>query len=190
MVLDIQQLCMFCGTSKLMAILPVGHNTSSTWISVGTIMGPTISLTILYYGRGVRNLSYSTRLWILWNYLILGHLKGTPFFKWYFTLIFMAASLRMDNLWLLQCQCINSSPPSAASLSQWIWSALVQTMAYHLFGARPLIKPILGYCQLDPKEILIKIQNVSFTKMHLKISSAKWRPFCPGRDKLILKITA
>ena len=32
-------------------------------------------------------------------------------------------------------------------------------------------------------EILIKIQNFSFTKMHLKMSSAKWRPFCPGRDE-------
>ena len=28
-------------------------------------------------------------------------------------------------------------------------------------------------------EILIKIQNFSLTKMHLKISSAKWRTFCP-----------
>ena len=27
-------------------------------------------------------------------------------------------------------------------------------------------------------EILIKKQNSSLTKMHLKISSAKWRPFC------------
>ena len=44
---------------------------------------------------------------------------------------------------------------------------------------------MLAYCQLDPfitifSEILIKIQNFSLTKMHLKISSAKWRPFCPG----------
>ena len=29
-------------------------------------------------------------------------------------------------------------------------------------------------------EIWIKIQIFSFTKVHLKISSAKWRPFCPG----------
>ena len=29
-----------------------------------------------------------------------------------------------------------------------------------------------------------KIQNVSFTKMHLKISSAKRRPSCPGGDEL------
>ena len=29
-------------------------------------------------------------------------------------------------------------------------------------------------------ELLIGIQNFSFSKMHLKISSAKWRPFCQG----------
>ena len=35
-------------------------------------------------------------------------------------------------------------------------------------------------------EILIKIQIFSFTKMHLKISSVKWRPFCPRRDEWTL----
>ena len=34
--------------------------------------------------------------------------------------------------------------------------------------------------------ILLKIQNFSFTKMHLKISSAKSWPFCPGGDELIM----
>ena len=29
-------------------------------------------------------------------------------------------------------------------------------------------------------EILIKIGNFSFTKIHLKMSSATWWPFCPG----------
>ena len=33
-------------------------------------------------------------------------------------------------------------------------------------------------------EILIKMQNFSSTKMHLKMSSAKWRPFCPGGDEI------
>ena len=33
-------------------------------------------------------------------------------------------------------------------------------------------------------EILSNIQNFSFTKMHLKISSAKRQPFCPGDDEL------
>ena len=30
-------------------------------------------------------------------------------------------------------------------------------------------------------EILSKIHTSSFKKIHLKISSVKWRPFCPGR---------
>ena len=34
-------------------------------------------------------------------------------------------------------------------------------------------------------EILIEIQNFSFTKMNPKTSSAKWRPFCPGGDELM-----
>ena len=38
-------------------------------------------------------------------------------------------------------------------------------------------------------EILIKIQDFSFMKMHLKILSAKWRPFCPGGDELNNKVT-
>ena len=33
-------------------------------------------------------------------------------------------------------------------------------------------------------EILIKTQIFSFIKMHPKIPSAKWRPFCPGGDEL------
>ena len=31
-------------------------------------------------------------------------------------------------------------------------------------------------------EIVIKVQDFSFTKMHMKLSSAKWWPFCPGRE--------
>ena len=33
-------------------------------------------------------------------------------------------------------------------------------------------------------EIVIKIQNFSFTKLHLKIPSAKWQSFCPWGDEL------
>ena len=33
-------------------------------------------------------------------------------------------------------------------------------------------------------EILIKIQDFSFMKMHLKMLSANWQPFCPGGDEL------
>ena len=50
------------------------------------------------------------------------------------------------------CYLINSSPPSAAYMRQWIKSALVDIIAYRLFGTKPLSKPLLGYCQLDPWE--------------------------------------
>ena len=52
----------------------------------------------------------------------------------------------------LQVFCINSSPPSAAYMLQWIGSALFQIMACRLFVAKPLSKPMLGYCQLAPLE--------------------------------------
>ena len=39
-------------------------------------------------------------------------------------------------------------------------------------------------------EILIGIQTFSFKKMHLKMSSAKWRPFCPGLNVLRMSSTA
>ena len=45
---------------------------------------------------------------------------------------------------------INSSPPIAAYMHQWIGLTLVKIMAYPLFGVKPLSIPMLGYCQLDP----------------------------------------
>ena len=45
-----------------------------------------------------------------------------------------------------------------------------------------LIRPLGTYFS----EILITIETFSFKKMHLKISSAKWRPFCLGFNVLKL----
>ena len=47
-------------------------------------------------------------------------------------------------------QWVNSSFPSAAYMHQRIRSALVQIMACHLCGTKPLSKPILGNWSLDP----------------------------------------
>ena len=55
--------------------------------------------------------------------------------------------------------------------------SFVQIMACRLGNAGLL--PI-GPLGTNFSEILIKTQNFSFMKMHLKISSAKWWPFCPG----------
>ena len=40
---------------------------------------------------------------------------------------------------------INSSPPSAAYMRQWIGAALVEIMACRLFDAKPLSRPMLDY---------------------------------------------
>ena len=45
---------------------------------------------------------------------------------------------------------LNSSPPHATLMHQWTGSALIQVMAYRLFGAKPLPEPVLTYCELDP----------------------------------------
>ena len=54
-----------------------------------------------------------------------------------------------------------------------------------------IIWTIAGLLSIGPlwtncSETFIKIQDFSFTKMHLEIWSAKWRPFCPGGDELTL----
>ena len=43
---------------------------------------------------------------------------------------------------------------------------------------------LIGPLGTNFSEILIKIQNFSFTKMNLKISSAKWQPFSLGLSVL------
>ena len=47
---------------------------------------------------------------------------------------------------------LNSSPPSAAYMRQWIGSPMVQVMACRLFRAKPLPEAMLAYCQLNSWE--------------------------------------
>ena len=47
----------------------------------------------------------------------------------------------------------NSSPPSATYVPQWIGSALSQIMAWRLFRAKPLSKPMLVYCHTHRKKL-------------------------------------
>ena len=52
---------------------------------------------------------------------------------------------------LFRATYVDSSHASAAYMRQSTGSALLQIMACCLFGAKPLSKPMLGYCQLDHK---------------------------------------
>ena len=65
------------------------------------------------------------------------------------TVAFHHSSRRVNMSTVVQCgHQINSFLPSAAYMRQWIGSALVQIMACRLFGAKPLSKKMLRFCQL------------------------------------------
>ena len=67
---------------------------------------------------------------------------------------FLTAPGHYLNLcWLIISEILHHSfnpSRSAAYMHQWIETALVQIMACCLFGTKPLSKPRLFYCQLDP----------------------------------------
>ena len=69
---------------------------------------------------------------------------------WWFETL--SCSLWRHRNGLISFWVLNLSPLSAAYMRRWTGSALVQIMACRLNGAKPLSKPVLTYCQLDPKE--------------------------------------
>ena len=60
-------------------------------------------------------------------------------------------------------------------LSPWRRQAIIWTNAGIL---------LIGPSGANFSDILIEIHTFSFKKMHLKMSSAKWRPFCLGLNEL------
>ena len=48
-----------------------------------------------------------------------------------------------------------------------------------------ILLPVTGPLGTNFSEILIKIHTFSFKKIHLKLSSGKWRPFCLSLNVLI-----
>ena len=80
--------------------------------------------------------------------------------------------------WREKGRAFNSSPrvPQICLRESPIWpQAIIGTNAW-LLSIRPW--------GTNFSEILIQMQTFSFGKMRLKMSSAKWRPFCPGGDEL------
>ena len=64
--------------------------------------------------------------------------------------------------------------PNDAYMHRWTRPSLVQVMACRLFGTKPLPKPMLTYCQLDPQEqTSFKFQSV-FKHFHSGKSIWKW----------------
>ena len=74
---------------------------------------------------------------------------------------------------------LNSSPPSATFMRQWIGSAFIPVMASRLIGLLS-IRPLGTKFRI----ISIKIKKRWSTKMYLKISSAKYGHFVHGWNEL------
>ena len=72
-------------------------------------------------------------------------------------------------------------------------SATLQPLIVRPEWHRAVIWTNAGILLIEPigttfNEILIEMHTLSFRKMHLKMSSAKWRSFCLGLDVLINKV--
>ena len=77
-------------------------------------------------------------------------------------------------------------------MRRWSGSALVQVMAWRLFGTKPLPEPtlIVNWTFRDKyfSEIWVEIQKFSFMKMHLQMSFAKMAAILSGGDELIYAV--
>ena len=66
--------------------------------------------------------------------------------------------------------------------------------AWHLVGTKPLSELMLGYCWLDPQEQnSAKFNQNSYIiikKIHLKMSSWYWWPFCLGLNVIFVFMTS
>ena len=76
--------------------------------------------------------------------------------------------------------------PKCPDMRQWIWSALVQIWLAAYSAPNHYLNQwwVIVNWILRKKIIFIKIQNFSLTKMHFKMSFAKWRSLCPGEMSL------
>ena len=107
--------------------------------------------------------------------------KCAQLFRWHVFVLTSSGHSRF--VWFYIPISLNSSSSSAEHMRRWTGSTLVHVMAWHQAITRTNadllpIRPI----GTNFSEIRIDMQNFSFTKMHLKMSSGKWQPFCPGGD--------
>ena len=81
---------------------------------------------------------------------------------------------------------INSSKPNDSYLHKQTRPSLVQIMACHLFGAKPLSKPMLAYCELNPwnifqwnlnQDTMIFIEENDFENV-CKMAAILWWSYC------------
>ena len=89
-------------------------------------------------------------------------------------------------------QCLNSLRPSEAYLRRWtnhhrfrLWLVASKAPSHYLNQCWMLLIWPLG---TNFSEILIRIQTFSFKKMHLRVLSEKWCPFCLSLNDCLIFI--
>ena len=97
----------------------------------------------------------------------------------------------IKNCFLGNLRRLKSLRLGGAYLCHWAWSLLSQVMACRLLGGKLLhvLETMLTYFRLDPwkqtsMKSWYKLKTISLKK--IKISSAKWWPFCLGLNVCML----
>ena len=120
------------------------------------------------------------------------------FCAYFFTCVLV---LILYNLWFMahfQCTLLSLYHPHNKVLTHWGRETHICVSILTIIGSdnglspgrrQAIIWTSAGILLIGPlgtyfNEILIEIHTFSFKKMHLKISSAKWRPFCLGLNVL------
>ena len=133
-------------------------------------------MSVSFKWRNKIFLSQFSWLWIN-LYENIHHTQLIIYFMW--NSVFLATLLTQRGRWRIY-------------MRQWTGSALVQIVACPLSGAKPLPELMVIYCQSDPQEQnqeKFKWKYDEFIlKMYLKMSSAKWCPFCLSFNVLLLNL--
>ena len=136
-----------------------------------------VSRTICLVIRLISNRTGGSSYELQWFDIKIGHKNISPINGCQRDVFYWCLVLNPDLFWSksLYQTLINSSPPSAAYMQQWIRSPLVKIMACRLFGAKPLSEPMLEYCQLDPKEQTSMTISSKYKTFHSRKCIWKYR---------------
>ena len=111
------------------------------WLSLSLQMPQHCMLTTRPSAHTMLNTNWSSRfVWLLW--FVIFFLRPDD----------MIQNDHQDHKKSWVPSSVNSLRQSEAYMHWSPRSSLVQIMACRLFGAKPLSKPMLGYCQLYPQE--------------------------------------
>ena len=128
------------------------------------------------------------------------HVKSILGFVTEFTVMFVVlANGGIAFIWKLCCHWLKSLHQFHVTLTHWGQVTYICVGKQTIIGSDKGLPPgrrqaiiwtnagilLIGPLGTNFSEISIKILTFSFTKMHLKVSSAKWRPFCLGLNVLM-----